>query len=141
MPFTIDTATPFGERAQRRLRDERLAWLITTSADGTPQPIPVWFLWDGGSSFLIYSKPDTAKLRNIAERPRVALHLDGDGEGGDIVIVVGDAAVTDDPPSDTIPEYTEKYGALIARNGWTPASFAADYSVPLRVEATALRGW
>ena len=40
MPFTIDTTTPFGERAQRRLRDERLAWLTTTSADGTPQPVP-----------------------------------------------------------------------------------------------------
>ena len=47
MPFTIDTATPFGERAQRRLRDDKLAWLTTTSADGTPQPVPVWFLWDG----------------------------------------------------------------------------------------------
>ena len=141
MPFTIDTSTPFGERAERRLRDEKLAWLITTSADGTPQPVPVWFLWDGGSSFLIYSKPDTAKLRNIAERPRVALHLDGDGQGGDIVVVVGDAAPTDDPPSDALPDYTEKYGGFIARNGWTPASFAADYSVPLRIEATALRGW
>ncbi len=141
MPFAIDTATPFGERAHRRLSEDRLAWLITTSADGTPQPIPVWFLWDGGSSFLIYSKPDTAKLRNIAERPRTALHLDGDGQGSDIVIVVGDAAVTDDPPAHELPAYVEKYAAFIARNGWTPESFAGDYSVPLRIEATALRGW
>ena len=92
MPFTIDTTTPFGERAERRLRDDKVAWLTTTSGDGTPQPVPVWFLWDGGDSFLIYSRPGTAKLRNIGERPRVSLHLDGNGQGGDIVVVLGDAA-------------------------------------------------
>ena len=40
MPFAIDTDTPFGQRAQRRLREEKVAWLITTSEDGTPQPSP-----------------------------------------------------------------------------------------------------
>ena len=141
MPFTIDTATPFGERAQRRLRDDKLAWLTTTSPDGTPQPVPVWFLWDGASSFLIYSKPDTAKLRNIAERPRVSLHLDGNGQGGDIVVVLGEAALSDDPPAHALPDYVAKYAGFIERNGWTPESFAADYSVALRIEATKLRGF
>jgi PPOX class probable F420-dependent enzyme len=141
MPFSIDTATPFGQRAQRRLREDKLAWLTTTSADGTPQPVPVWFLWDRPTSFLLYSKPDTAKLRNIAKRPRVSLHLDGDGNGGDIVVVLGDCAVTADVPADEVPAYVEKYGAFISRNSWTPESFAADYAVPLRIEATSLRGW
>jgi len=141
MAFAIDTATPFGERAERRLREERIAWLTTTSADGTPQPIPVWFLWDGADSFLIYSKPATAKLRNLAERPRVALHLESDGQGSDIVVVLGDLIVSDDPPAHAVPDYVEKYAAFIARNSWTPESFAADYSVPLRLQASALRGW
>ena len=141
MPFTIDLATPFGERAQRRLHEERIAWLTTTSADLTPQPVPVWFLWDGAESFLIYSKPGTAKLRNSAERPRVSLHLDGNGEGGDIVVVLGDLAVSDDPPAHAVPGYVSKYDAFIARNSWTPESFAAEYSVPLRLRATTLRGW
>jgi PPOX class probable F420-dependent enzyme len=141
MPFALDTGTPFGQRAQRRLREDKLAWLITTSDDGTPQPVPVWFLWDRPASFLLYSKPATAKLRNIAERPRVALHLDGNGEGGDIVVVLGDAAVSDDPPAHELPEYVEKYAAFIARNSWTPESFAADYSVPVRIEASRVRGF
>ena len=141
MVLSIDTTTPFGERAQRRLRDERVAWLTTTSDDGTPQPVPVWFLWDGSDSFLIYSKPGTAKLRNIAARPRVSLHLDGNGEGGDVVVILGSATVTDDPPADALPAYVEKYAAFIARNGWTPASFAAEYTVPLRIAATRLRGF
>ena len=141
MPFSIDISTPFGRRAQRRLREERIAWLVTTSADLTPQPIPVWFLWDGAESFLIYSKPGTAKLRNIAERPRVALNLESDGQGSDIVVVLGDLAVSHDPPAHEVPDYAAKYDAFIARNSWTPASFAADYSVPMRLRATALRGW
>jgi PPOX class probable F420-dependent enzyme len=141
MPFAIDTTTPFGERAARRLRDDRVAWLTTTSADGTPQPVPVWFLWDGAESFLMYSRPGTAKLRNIAERPRVSLHLDGNGEGGDIVVVLGDASVSDDPPAHALPGYVAKYAAFIERNSWTPESFASDYSVPLRITATKLRGF
>ena len=141
MPFSIDTETPFGQRAQRRLREEKIAWLTTTSADGTPQPVPVWFLWDRPASFLLYSRPNTAKLRNLAERPRVSLHLDGNGSGGDIVVVLGDCAVSDDVPAHEVPDYIEKYGAFIARNSWTPESFAADYSVPLRIEATSLRGF
>ena len=140
MAFTIDTGTPFGQRAERRLREELIGWLITTSADGTPQPVPVWFLWDLPDSFLVYSKPDTAKLRNIAERPRVSLHLDGDGTGGDIVVAVGDAALADDPPAHEVPAYVEKYADLIAGHTWTPESFAAEYSVAVRVEVTGLRG-
>jgi PPOX class probable F420-dependent enzyme len=140
MPFTIDTDTPFGQRAQRRLREDKIAWLITTSEDGTPQPVPVWFLWDGDASFLVYSRPTTAKLRNIAARPRVSLHLDGDGDGGDIVVVLGTAAISEDVPAHEIPAYVEKYAGFIARNSWTPESFAADYSVPMRIEATKLRG-
>jgi PPOX class probable F420-dependent enzyme len=141
MAFAIDTTTPFGERAQRRLHEEKLAWLTTTSEDATPQPVPVWFLWDGADSFLIYSKPGTAKLRNIEQRPRVSLHLDGNGQGGDIVVVIGDAATTDDPPASALSDYVAKYGAFIERNSWTPESFATDYSVPLRITATKLRGF
>ncbi len=102
--------------------------------------MPVWFLWDGAESILLYSKPDTPKLRNIAENPRVTLNLDGNGQGGDIVVCVGRAAVSDDPRADEIPAYVEKYAPLIDRNRWTPASFATDYSVPVRIAITRVRG-
>ena len=136
----LDTKSEFGQRAARRLRDDVLAWLTTVDRRGTPQPIPVWFLWDGGTSVLLYSRPDKPKLRNIAENPNVSLHLDGNGRGGDIVVCLGEARVSDDPPADEIPDYVEKYAALIERNRWSPASFAADYSVPLRITISRIRG-
>jgi PPOX class probable F420-dependent enzyme len=136
----LDASTEFGARAARRLREERLAWLTTVSPSGTPQPVPVWFLWDGDASALLYSRPETPKLRNIAANPRVTLHLDGNGEGGDVVVCTGRAVVSDDPPAHDVPAYVEKYEALIDRNRWTPASFAADYSVPVRISFSRIRG-
>ena len=136
----IDTSSEFGRRADRRLREEKLAWLTTVDSAGTPQPIPVWFLWDGAGSILVYSRPDTPKLRAIAANPRVSVNLDGNGTGGDIVVALGEAAESDDPPAHELPDYVEKYAPLISRNGWTPESFAADYSVAVRVRVTRVRG-
>jgi PPOX class probable F420-dependent enzyme len=136
----LDETTEFGQRAARRLREDVLAWLTTVDRRGTPQPIPVWFLWDGVASILVYSRPDTAKLRSIEANPQVSLHLDGNGRGGDIVVCLGTARVSTDPPAGEIPEYVEKYAPLIERNGWSPASFAADYSVPIRIAVTKIRG-
>jgi PPOX class probable F420-dependent enzyme len=136
----IDTSSAFGRRAERRLREEVIAWLVTVSRSGMPRPVPVWFLWEG-ESFLIYSRPDSPKVRNIERNPRVALHLDGNGRGGDIVVVTGEAAVSsDDPSADQVPAYVEKYRELIDRNGWTAHSFASDYSLPIRVRFGALHG-
>lgn len=113
---------------------------MTVNGRGAPQPSPVWFLWDDGS-ILLYSQPETPKLRNIASNPRVAMHLNDEGRGDDVVILSGRAAVSDDPPAYELPAYLDKYGGLIERNGWTPESFAADYSVPVRISPTGLRGF
>jgi PPOX class probable F420-dependent enzyme len=138
--FALDPSTPFGARVARRLTDELIGWLVTVNGRGAPQPSPVWFLWDDGS-ILLYSQPDTAKLRNIAANPRVALHLNDDGRGSDVVIISGRVEGSDDPPAHEVQAYVDKYAGLIQGNGWTPESFAADYSVPLRVRATGLRGF
>jgi PPOX class probable F420-dependent enzyme len=136
----VDTSTEFGQRAERRLREEKIAWLTTVAPSGMPQPVPVWFLWDGGDSVLIYSRPDTPKLRAIGANPCVSLNLDGNGQGGDIVVAAGEASVSDDPAAHEVPDYVEKYAPLIERNRWTPESFAADYSVPIRVRVRRIRG-
>jgi PPOX class probable F420-dependent enzyme len=136
----IDTSSEFGARVARRLNDEPIGWLTTTAADGTPQPSPIWFLWDG-ETVLIYSQPNTLKLRHIAASSKVSLHLDGDGRGGDIIILTGEARVDDGiPPANQHPEYVTKYADGIQRIGMTPESFAQAYSVPIRFTPARLRG-
>ena len=100
----------------------------------------MWFVWDG-ESFLIYSAPDTAKLRHIASRPLVSLNMDGDGKGGDIVVFTGRAAVDPNaPPADQQPAYAEKYRAGMGRINMTPAQFGDTYNVAIRVWPESLRG-
>ena len=40
----------YGERVRRRLTGEMTIWLTTVGRDGTPQPNPAGFGWDGGDS-------------------------------------------------------------------------------------------
>ncbi len=143
MTFQLpDPSTPFGERVLRRLRDERLIWLTTVDAKGMPQPTPVWFLWDEATStILIYSRADAKRLAHLQQNPRVALNLDGNGRGGDIIVITGQAQVSsDDPPADRLPAYVEKYREFIARSYATPEKFASIYSVALRISPRAIRG-
>jgi PPOX class probable F420-dependent enzyme len=135
-----DTSTEFGARAARRLQDDVVVWLTTVDDAGTPQPAPVWFLWDGESA-LIYSDSRAKRLRHIQYNPRVALHLDGDGTGGDIVVLTGEVAeAPDEPPVQNNPAYLAKYGERITSGWGTPEVFASTYSVPLRFRPRRIRG-
>jgi PPOX class probable F420-dependent enzyme len=132
----------FGERVTRRLREEKVIWLITVGRDGTPQPNPVWFLWDGADSVLVYNRPDAQRLRHLAERPQLALNLDGDGQGGDIVVLTGSARRDDAVPApDAHDGYLAKYRDDMARVSGTVKRFAEQYSVPLRIELRRVRGF
>jgi PPOX class probable F420-dependent enzyme len=137
----IDTSTDYGARVARRLGEELIIWLTTVGSDLTPQPSPVWFLWDGETA-LIYSQPGTPKLRNIRERPRVSLSFNSTETGGDVVVITGDAWLDPEtPPANELPVYIEKYSNGLAGIGLTPEAFAEAYSVPLRVRPTSLRGF
>lgn len=138
--LTIDLNTPFGKRVARRLAEEPIAWLTTVRANGTPEPSPVWFWWDG-QTMVIYSKPNTPKLRNIAQNPNVSLNFDGDGGGGDIIVITGTAQVdAGAPPIHQLPEYAAKYAAKIQGMGMTAEHFGKAYSVAIRVTPAKLRG-
>jgi PPOX class probable F420-dependent enzyme len=128
-------------RAEQRLQDELIIWLTTVSPAGQPQTSAVWFWWDG-DEFLVYSKANTARTRNIEANQRVSLNLDGDGQGGSIVTIEGEARLdldTPDPPE--VPEYIGKYREKINGYGWTPESFAVDYPIPIRITPTRARSW
>jgi len=136
--------TRFGARVRRRLRDETVIWFTTVGADGTPQPNPVWFVvedWED-AALLVYNRPEAHRLQHIRRRPQVSLHFDGDGRGGNIVVVRGLAEVADDaPPPHEQPEYAVKYARGMNRVSGDPVAFSAAYPVPLRVRITGVRGF
>jgi PPOX class probable F420-dependent enzyme len=136
----IDEGTEFGARVARHLREEIVVWMTTVSPTGAPLPMPVWFLWDGAGSVLVYSL-DGARVRNVKANPRVTLNFAGDGGGGDIVVLSGNAAIdAGAPPVDRAGDYRAKYDEHIARIGMTPETFAERYSVPLRIRLARVRG-
>jgi PPOX class probable F420-dependent enzyme len=137
----IDESTPFGSRVAAHLRDDVVVWLTTVSPSGTPQPSPVWFLWDGDREVVVHSR-ESQRVKNIAGNPRVSLNFRGDRLGGDIVVLTGDARVDPaSPAAHEVPAYVTKYDEHIADLGMTPAAFAAEYHVAVRIELTRLRGF
>ena len=136
----IDESSAFGARVAAHLREEIVVWMTTVTRSGGPLPMPVWFLWEGGESVVMFSQ-ESARVRNIEANPRVSLNFDGDGRGGGIVVLSGRATIDrDGPRAHEVGAYIEKYADQIYRIGHTPESFAGTYSVPIRIELTALRG-
>ena len=137
----IDESTEFGARAARHLREEIVVWMTTVTPGGAPVPRPVWFIWDGAESVVMYSQPKL-RIRNLEANSRVALNFDGDGDGGDIVVLSGTAAVDRDlPAANDDPAYLAKYDEHITRIDMTPETFAREYSVPVRIDLTGLQGY
>lgn len=136
-----DPTSPFGRRVAERLRDDTLIWLTTVGPDGTPQPNPVWFLWDG-QSILVYNKTGAKRLEHTQRNPRVSLNFEADQGGNDIVVFAGEVHLN---PADPSPEknaaYVEKYRDLIASSFQTPERFASLYPIPLRITITHVRGF
>ncbi|HEY8598942.1 MAG TPA: TIGR03667 family PPOX class F420-dependent oxidoreductase [Thermomicrobiales bacterium] len=136
----LDFTTEFGKRAAERLHTEEVLWLTTLGGDGTPQPSPVWFLWEDDAA-IIYSQSKAPKVGNIARHPQVALSLNSDFGGGNVVILTGTAEIVADPAFATLPAaYTAKYANGLASLNMTPEAFVAEYSAVIRVTPTKLRG-
>ena len=136
----IDFNNKFGRQVKRRLLKETAIWFTTVGSDLTPQPRPVWFLWDG-ESFLIFSQPGAYKVRHVKAHPKVALNLSGDELGHQIAVITGTAAIDSSvPPAHKVPAYFRKYKKAIANLDMSPEEFSLDYSVAIRVIPAALRG-
>ncbi len=138
----IDFTSKFGRKAKRHLAKDYVIWLTTVGADLSPQPRPVWFIWEN-DTFLIFSQPHAHKVRHLAAHPKVALHFNTDETGDrDVIVFIGTAAIdTSVPPAHKVPAYFKKYRTGIAGLGMTPEQFSREYSVAIRVTPTTLRGW
>jgi PPOX class probable F420-dependent enzyme len=136
----IDLDSEFGARVARHLHEDVVVWLTSVTPAGSPLPMPVWFHWDGAEEVVMYSQP-SARVRNIEANRRVSLNFAGDGRGGDIVVLSGEATIdSGGPGADQHGDYLAKYDEHITRIGLTPETFAERYSVPVRIQLSRLRG-
>jgi PPOX class probable F420-dependent enzyme len=123
------------KHVQTRLKREVIIWIATVGRDDYPHVVPVWFCWDG-KSFLIYAVPGQ-KVRDIRANPNVALHLNTDPVGDDVVRIDGTAKIDPKhPPANRVAGYLRKYREQIEGIGMTPQEFSEQYRHAIRVRPT-----
>lgn len=131
----------FAERVRRRLSEGTVVWFTTVGRDGTPQPNPVWFVWDGVDEILIYSRAEANRVAHIKQRPRVSVNLDGNGRGGDILVLTGTATILPGHPlAHENPDYLAKYASAAVRIAGSVAVFSEEHTAVLRFTIEKIRG-
>lgn len=139
--MVFDTGSDVDHHALERLATDIIGWLTTVTPDGQPQTFPIWFLWEDGEA-LIYSDRRAKRNVNIAHNPRVSLHLNDNGTGGDVVVIEGEARVDETAPQ--VPghaAYLAKYGDRVINSFNSAEEMATVYNVPIRVRPTRGRAF
>lgn len=110
--FDIDA--PGHEKTKRMLETDLIAWFTTVGGDGEPHAVPVWFFWHEGR-VVVFSEPDTVKVRHVREGSPVLVHLHAGGPfGDDVVILHGRAEVSERDASTWLSEFRDGYAAKYA---------------------------
>lgn len=139
--MVFDTGSDVDRHALERLATDTIGWLTTVTPDGQPQTFPIWFLWEDGEA-LIYSDKRAKRNVNIAHNPRVSLHLNDNGTGGDVVVLEGEARIDETAPH--VPDhaaYLAKYGERIIASFNSAEEMATVYNVPIRIRPTRGRAF
>src|SRR5579863_8762419 len=107
----LDVARGDDRHTAERLTGEPVIWLGTVRPDGRPHTVPVWFAWHD-PLVLIFSMPETVKVRNARTSPDISLALDSADGGRDVVIAAGRATVlggADQHPHFLAAQFRDKY--------------------------------
>ncbi len=139
----FDLNSKFGRFAKKHLKSEYFIWLTTVDSTGTPQPRPVWFIWEN-DTVLIYSQAKAYKLKHIQNNPNVSLHFNSADEQGEkrLIMFTGTAIIDKNvPPANKLRAYMRKYKGGITGLKMTADQFAKEYAVAIRITPTNLRGW
>lgn len=139
--MSIDFTTGHGKRALEELATQPVIWLTTVGRNAYPQPNLVWFIPEN-DGIVIYSKANASRLHHIRKNPHVSLHFNSDPEGHQQTVFLGTVELDDSiPPVAGNQSYVQKYSRDIEAMGGTVETFSEQYSVPLRVTFTGLRGF
>ena len=124
-----------------RLKSAPVAWISTVGPDATPHITPVWFDCTDGE-LIVFAQPGDPKVRNLRERPDLALGVPFHPDAGQVAIVRGVASLVDEPDREQLPDhYLAKYQAQIDAYGWHGAALNQQYTVQIRIQPTRVIGW
>jgi PPOX class probable F420-dependent enzyme len=136
MTALLDVIQERHAHIDQRLRDERIAWLISGRPDGRPHAVPIGFFWDG-EFIWIFTRPTTQKIQNIRTNAQVLLVLDDTRAGSDPISLEGTAALlATESVLTTLVTYAEKYVDRFTSIGLTLEGLAAQYSQGIRITPT-----
>ena len=136
MASVLDLTKERDAHIEQRLHNDPVIWLNSVRPDGRPHAVAVWFLWDG-DTFLIFSRPNNQKIRNIQQNAHVLIAVDDTHQGDDPITIEGIARLL--APGEvavTSPAYLEKYSERIKQIGFTPEQMAAEYSQVILITPT-----
>lgn len=135
----LDPSRADDSHTARRLTEERIVWFGSIRADGRPHLVPVWFSWQD-PEMVVFSMPGTQKLRNISDRPSVALHLDTANGGSDVVLAEGTAAIVEeDAVAHLVAGFASKYAPVLGPS--TFPAWRATFAQPVLVTITRIVAW
>jgi hypothetical protein len=84
------------EHVEDRLTNDRVCWVATVGSGGRPSIRPIDGLYLDGTVY-IGGSPETRWVRDLADNPNVAIHLDGLDH---VIVLEGSAEVMSGLPSD-----------------------------------------
>jgi PPOX class probable F420-dependent enzyme len=125
--------------ARRRITRDNVVWLTTITDRGAPAPNPVWFVPDG-DDLVVFSSPHARKVHNIEQRPTVTLHFNSDPDGGDVVVITGEAVLAHGRRPSALRAYLDKYEASITGPlATTVDEIDRTYNTEIRIRPTGVR--
>ena len=131
--------------ARRMFASLPSAAVATTSADGSPHVVPLWFVWQEDAIF-VSTRQDGRTWANVARDPRVAITIDLGRAWVEVagVEILGSAerlSAESAAMRKPISAWHEKYRPLLAGEGF--ARFAEEVRRLgfLRVMPDAVRAW
>lgn len=131
--------------ARRMFASLPSAAVATTSADGSPHVVPLWFVWQEDAIF-VSTRQDGRTWANVARDPRVAITIDlgrawVEVAGVEILGLAEPLSAESAAMRKPISAWHEKYRPLLAGEGF--ARFAEEVRRLgfLRVMPDAVRAW
>lgn len=142
-PF--DESNPAHTKALTMLERDTIAWIVTTTSEGEPRAVPVWFFWHDGQ-LSILTEPDSHKVAHVRRGSPVLVHLQAGGEfGDDVVVLRGPARISEQTTAQWLERfrepYTAKYLAAIEAYGTPIDDIVAKFSTVIEVVPEHVLAW